>query len=311
MTVYTFIVNPVAGRGAGAAAILSLERLAQQSGLEYMIRASQSPGHAIALARDLASRADVIVAVGGDGTANEVLNGLMQAREAGVSETTLAVIGVGRGNDFAFGLGVQAGLESGFRALRQGKRSRLDVGRVVGGLYPQGRYFGNGVGVGFDAVVGFEALKIKRLSGFPNYAAAALKAILSYARAPLLEIEMDGETLRQPTLMVSVMNGKRLGGGFLMAPQGRVDDGYFDVCIAGQVSQIGILGLIPRFVRGTQASHPAIRTRQACCLRVRAVKGVLPAHADGETLCTAGSELMVELLPAALSVISLNSGDLP
>jgi diacylglycerol kinase family enzyme len=83
-----------------------------------------------------------VVAVGGDGTSNEVLNGLMLAKQSGTT-AVMGVLCVGRGNDFAFGIGVPRGIEDGCRVLAQGHRRTVDVGRVVGGLYPQGRYFGS------------------------------------------------------------------------------------------------------------------------------------------------------------------------
>ena len=171
----------------------------------------------------------------------------------------------------------------------------VDIGRVVGGLFPNGRYFGNGVGIGFDAVVGFEAAKLP-LTGLPAYLVAALKTIFSFARAPVLEVEYeDGDrkpwTLTQPFLMVSIMNGQRLGGGFMMAPKGQNDDGMLDLCLASQVSRPAMVTLISRFMQGTQASHPAIQTGRAERVYVRAISGAIPAHADGETLCEAGEAL--------------------
>jgi YegS/Rv2252/BmrU family lipid kinase len=248
---------------------------------------------------------DVLVAVGGDGTANEVLNGLMQARveNSATDSVIMGVLSVGRGNDFAFGAGAPADLAAGCRALAQGRRRSIDVGRVVGGLYPQGRYFGNGVGIGFDAVVGFEALKIKHLQGLLLYFVAALKTIFLYYRAPLVRIEYDGQSFTLRSLMVSVMNGRRAGGGFLMAPQAEMDDGLFDLCITAQVSRPRILGLMLRFMNGSQAVHKAVQTGQTRRIVVTAVEGALPAHADGETLCTEGQSLSLELLPRQISVI--------
>jgi diacylglycerol kinase family enzyme len=159
------------------------------------------------------------------------------------------------------------------------------------------------VGIGFDAVVGFEALKLKRLHGFPSYIVAALKTIFLYFQAPILRIEFDGQVLTQPALMVSIMNGRRLGGGFMMAPEGRTDDGLFDLTIADQVSRPAIFALLFRFMQGTQFGHPAIRSAQADRVTVTAERGSLPAHMDGETLCEAGESLHVELLPRALEVI--------
>jgi diacylglycerol kinase family enzyme len=177
------------------------------------------------------------------------------------------------------------------------------VGLSTGGDYPQGRYFGNGVGIGFDAVVGFEALKLKRLHGFPSYIVAALKTIFLYFQAPTVRIEYDGEALTQPALMVSVMNGRRLGGGFMMAPEGQIDDGLFDLTIADQVDRASIFALILRFMRGSQAGHPAIKTARTAKVTVTAEQGSLPAHADGETLCEAGERLEIEIVPKVLEVI--------
>ena len=313
---YRVIVNPTAGRGASEQAVPQIERMLNTYGLDFDLVRTERPWHAAELAQQAANAGyDVVVAVGGDGTANEVLNGLMQAQTPipgpspcegeGRSTCALGVLCVGRGNDFAYGVGVPIDLEVGCRALAQAQRRRIDVGRVTGGLYPQGRYFGNGVGIGFDAVVGFEAVKMTRLHGFPSYIVAVLKTVFLYYKAPLVDIEYDGQTITQPSLMVSVMNGQRMGGGFYMAPEGKPDDGLFDLCIAREVSRARIFGLIPHFLQGTQASQEPVKTGQARRVVVTAVEGVLPAHADGETLCTEGQRLEIELLPSQIEIICL------
>lgn len=305
MTKHKIIVNPVSGRGAGEQAIPVVENLLRGHGLDFDIVRTERPWHAAELAEQAVRQGyGIVVAVGGDGTANEVLNGVMKAKQAGAGPSAvMGVVSIGRGNDFAFGVQVPPGLLAGCETLAKGQRRMMDVGRVVGGLYPEGRFFGNGVGIGFDAVVGFEALKMKRLHGFASYIVAALKTIFLYYRAPLVRIEFDGQTITMPALMVSIMNGRRMGGGFMMAPQAKTDDGRFDVCIARQVSRPRIFALIPRFMQGTQASHPAITTARTRQIKVTALEGVLPAHADGETLCTEGKELSLELLPAQIEMI--------
>ncbi len=305
MNRYRIIVNPTSGRGAGDRAVSPIKQMLQSHGLDFDVVRTERPWHAAELAEQAAlSGYDVVVAVGGDGTANEVLNGLMLAKQAGAEgDVVMGVLSVGRGNDFAFGVGVPRDLAAGCRVLAQGHRRTIDVGRVVGGLYPQGRYFGNGVGIGFDAVVGFEALKMTRLHGFVSYIVAALKTIFLYFQAPLVRIEYNGQTITQPSLMVSIMNGRRLGGGFMMAPQAKLDDGLFDLCIADQVSRARIFTLIPRFMNGTQATQSSIKTGRAQRVVVTALEGVLPAHVDGETLCTEGRQLVVESLPRQVELI--------
>jgi len=305
MSRYKIIINPVSGRGTGGRVVTLIEQTLREHRLDFDSVLTERPWHAAELAQQAAASGfDIVVAVGGDGTANEVLNGLMLAKRAGSKNVAMGVLSVGRGNDFAFGVGAPHDLSEGCRVLAQNRRRAIDVGLATGGLYPAGRYFGNGVGIGFDAVVGFEAVKLKWLSGFPSYIVAALKTIFLYYRAPLVKIEYDGQTITQPSLMVSIMNGRRLGGGFMMAPHAQSDDGLFDLCIAQQVSRAHIFALIPKFMGGTQATDPAVKTGQAQRVVVTALEGVLPAHADGETLCVEGRELTLELLPRQIEIVT-------
>lgn len=308
MTKYKIIVNPVSGRGAGAVAIPQLTQLFDQHQLDYELVQTERPWHAAELARQAASQGiQVVTAVGGDGTINEVINGLMLAKINQEGESALGVISVGRGNDFAFGAGIPPEMEAAIEILANDQRQWMDVGQVTGGDYPNGRYFGNGVGVGFDAVVGFEALKMKRLHGFPSYMVAALKTIFLYYHAPKVLIEFDSQSFELSALMISIMNGRRMGGGFHMAPRAQMNDSLFDLCIANQVSRPKIIALIPRFMKGDQASHPAIQTAQTRCLTIQALQGDLPVHADGETICVAGKHLTIEILPRQIQIVSKNS----
>ena len=110
-------------------------------------------------------------------------------------------------------------------------------------------------------------------------------------------------TITQPSLVISIMNGQRMGGGFFMAPDGKPDDGMLDLCIAREVSRARIFGLVLHFMRGTQATQEPIKMGQAREIVVTAIKGALPAHADGETLCTDGQRLEMELLPGQIEII--------
>jgi len=304
MVMHRVIVNPISGRGAGQKAFRDIGPILRRYDLDHEVLETKRQMHAVELARNaVQDGCGVVVAVGGDGTANEVLNGLMLAKVEGEGESAMAVISVGEGNDFAYGVGVPPGLEAGCKVLAQGHTRKIDVGKVVGGLYPEGRYFGNGVGIGFDAVVGFEALKLKRLHGFMAYLVAALKTIFLYYHAPVVEIDYDGELLTLPALMVSIMNGRRMGGGFMMAPKGDNNDGWFDLCIARQVGRARIFSLIPHFLKGTQASQEPILTRRAHGLIVKALEGVLPAHADGETLCVDGVKLDLQIIPNQMTMV--------
>lgn len=304
MSDYIVVLNPISGRGTGLKSRPEIEQQLKLHGLDFTIVQTEYQGHGIELAKQAARQGcRVVVAAGGDGTSNEVINGLVLARQEGLGAPAMGLLSVGRGNDFGFSVGVPHGLIEGCQALAQNHPRTIDVGFVQGGDFPQGRYFGNGVGIGFDAVVGFEALKMKRLQGFASYIVAALKTIFLYYQAPKLQIEYNGKVLTQPALMVSIMNGIRLGGGFMLAPQGQMDDGKFDLCIADQVSRPNIIRLIPLFLKGTQGSDPAIHMEHTDRLTVTAIEGKIPAHADGETLCESGERLELSILPKALEMI--------
>lgn len=301
---YFVIVNPVAGRGLGEKSIPAIETRLRKAGVEYKLVRTERPWHAAELAEQAArERYDVVVSASGDGTFNETLNGLMRARKAGFNHAALGVIAIGTGNDFAGGVGIPADFEQSINALLADKRKKIDVGLVSGGDYPQGRYFGNGIGIGFDAAVGFAALQLRFLRGLPAYLVGAIQTVFFYYKPPRLRIEMDGQAIEQYSLMVSIMNGKRMGGGFRMAPNGQPDDGNLDLCIAEKAGKLRIFQLIPMFIQGKQEGQPEIKMRRARQVEVTALEGNFPAHADGETLCISGSKLTVNLYPAELEVV--------
>lgn len=303
MARYKIIVNPTCGRGNGERSIPAIEEALRRRGVDFDLVRTERPWHAAELARQATHDGfDAVVSGGGDGTANEVVNGLMLAKQDGKA-AAMGILSIGRGNDYAFGMMVPMGVEAGCQALAEGRRRWVDVGHVVGGDYPQGRYFGNGVGIGFDTVVGFEALKLKWLTGFPSYIVAALKTVFLYFRAPLLRIEHDGGTIERACLMVSIMNGRRLGGGFMMAPEGRPDDGVADACVVRQVSRASVFTLVPHFMKGTQATQPEVEMIHSRRFDIVALEGTLPVHADGETICTAGQRMTVEILPRQVEFI--------
>ncbi len=297
------IYNQVAGKGLSAQVEPEVLQLLEDAGLKCDIDITQHVGHAIDLAYQAArSGYSMIISAGGDGTSNEVLNGLMKAKKEGCKNITMAVIPVGRGNDFAYSMGVPGDYREAIQAIQRGEKHPLDVGLVFGEAFPDGRYFGNGVGIGFDAVVGFEAAKLK-VKGFMGYVIGALKTIFLYNKAPLIRLELDDEVIEDKFLMVSIMNGRRMGGTFMMAPQSLHDDGKFHLCIAGNVSKMGVLKLIPHFMKGTQEGKPAIKYALSSKVRATALTNGIPAHADGETVCVTGKEVRVEILPAQIDLI--------
>jgi YegS/Rv2252/BmrU family lipid kinase len=300
LATHLIIVNPIAGGGAALQAAPKATRLLEEGGLSFDVVHTERPWHAAELARQAVKDGyQAVVALGGDGTVNEVLNGLMQAhQEDGDGRVALGVLCVGTGNDFAYGVGIPLDLEAGCAALLRGRTRLVDVGHAVG--Y---RYFGNGIGIGFDAAVNVMASRLKWLRGFAVYLVSVLGTLLFYYRAPLTRIELDGQTIEQPTLMVSVMNGQRMGGGFLMAPHSLPDDGLFDLCIGAKMNQLQMLGFVPRFMRGTQVGQPRITMARSRRVLVTVKGGKQAFHADGELLSQDVERLELEILPGRLQVI--------
>jgi len=302
---YFVIVNPTSGHGLGEKSIPHIESNLRKNGLDFTLVRTERVWHASELAEKAAREGyDVIVCASGDGTINEAINGIMKARKGGITNTTFSSLSIGTGNDFAGGTGIPANLNDGLKSLIANKRKKIDIGLVKGGDYPEGRYFGNGIGVGFDAAVGNEAIKIRWTRGLPAYLIGVIKTVFLYYNPAQVEIILDDkEIIKQVSLMISVMNGKRMGGGFQMAPESQPDDGLFDLCIAETASKARILALIPHFIRGTQATQPEVKMRRAKKVSIKSLDMTFPAHADGEFICLSGSHLTLELFPRELEII--------
>ncbi|NPV55725.1 MAG: diacylglycerol kinase family lipid kinase [Anaerolineae bacterium] len=298
------IVNPVSGNGAGKRLLPAITEKLNGIDLDYDLEVTMKPGHA----KDLAFTAikngyQKIIAAGGDGTVNEVINGMMLAGNGNNANVPLAVICIGRGNDFSYGVGIPTNWLNGIEVIKTGRQQMIDLAYLKGGDFPGGRYVGNGIGIGFDAVVSFVAARNKILTGFSSYAWAALKTIYLYYQAPSLKIELDDETILLSGLMVSIMNGRRMGGGFHMAPDSQPDDGLFDLCIVNEIPKGHMIPLIMRFMRGIQGGHKAVQFKRSKSVKVTAIKGTIPAHADGEAICTAGKEIDIQIVPNAINVM--------
>ena len=294
------ILNPIAGRGYGAKAEPEILRLLKAQGVRFDLVHTARPGHAMELAAQAVRDGfEMVAAAGGDGTTNEVINGLMAAAGGGEA-CTLAVIPVGSGSDFAHAVGVPPDLPGACRRLAHGRERWVDIGRVtVEGQPP--RYFDNTVGIGFDGVVTVETRKVKYLRGLVLYLPVVLKTVFLSHKAPRVTIQYDEQELTLSALMVVIANGPREGGGFFIAPQARPDDGLFDLCIARDVSRLKMLRLVPHFMQGTHIDQEPVTMARARRVSVSSPDNLV-AHIDGEVLCTDGHRLELEIIPRRLRV---------
>ncbi len=302
---YIVILNPIAGKGHAEKRIPEIEAFFFQHKLPYEIILTERPGHAITLAESYAMMDNtIIVAAGGDGTCNEIINGLMHA-SAKLNDKipVFGVLAIGRGNDFAYSADIPVGLGEDLMRIKDGKPVAMDVGEVKGGDYPDGRYFGNGLGIGFDTIVGLEAAKMDHVHGSVAYALGAIKTLVKYPPAPDIDIQYGNKTLSILPALISVMNGRRMGGTFFMAPKGKMDDGLFDICMTKQGTRRKLLGAMIAYTKGTQGERDDTITARSEHISVEALSGTLAVHADGETICEAGKKLDIINHKHALFII--------
>ena len=306
---YKVVINPTAGKGIAGRSIPRIEALLKAQGLDFDLVTTHHPGEAIDLTRQaVADGFDTVVAVGGDGTCQEVVNGLVTAnggpgdnmRVAG----TLGLLSLGSGGDFAWKLGIPTSLEEACARLARHETKVVDVGWLdVDG---ETRFFDNTVGIGFEGVVATEIRKIKYLRGLALYLPAVLKAIfmtLRPARAAI-EYKCGGEMrrLEDKFMLISVCNGARAGGAFLIAPEAEVDDGLFDICVAPTVPRARMLGLLPYFLKGTHVDQPEVTMLRAEQITVISQDSLI-AHADGELVCEDARRIEFRVVPKKLRVV--------
>ncbi len=262
------------------------------------------PTHATELARQAADDGyELVVAVGGDGTAHEVINGLMQVPSG--RRPRLGLVPMGTGNDFAHSLGIDKRPAFAMRQVFSGKPRRVDIGKLEDNL-GRTEFWDNTVGIGFDATVTIRSRNFPYLRGFIIYFIAVLQTILLNHEAPRLRVSSDQETWDEELLMLALCNGGREGGGFYIAPPAKNDDGMFNYVAIQRVSRPMMLRLLPEFMRGTHERFKQVRMGTFKQLEVQSDRPLL-IHTDGEVFSGFGvdvNNLKAELLPGAIEVMS-------
>jgi len=302
----SIILNPIAGRGRAAAAQDEIQRIFAREGQPMDMLVTTQPLDATRWAYQAASDgAPWVAGVGGDGTANEIINGLARwMRDGGDPNRApaLGMIAAGTGNDFGYNFGLIPDVEDACRRLLRGQTRAIDIGLVESDTEDP-LYFGNGVGLGFDAVVNIESRKIKHMRGAAVYVPAVLSTILFYYRSPRCRISMAGQVAIEDCLMmISVMNGVRFGATFLMTPDSKIDDGLFSLCFVQRCSRPQMFALVPQFIKGTHPGHPKIRLTTSSRVTLEASES-LPSHVDGEIYSVRARRYTFSILPWKLAMI--------
>jgi diacylglycerol kinase (ATP) len=278
-----FIVNPEAGNGTGARAINAIRRAFAG---EADVECTEVPGDARRIAEKAGSEGSMagpVVAVGGDGTVMEVVDGLMRC----VDPPRLGIVPVGNGNDLARTLGIPRDPVSATRLVWSGVSDAIDVGRC------NDQYFLNVGGAGLDTkvVLAMHRANSRLMQGRAGYLLQGVGQLLRFTN-PEFEIILDDEVITARSLLVAVANGRYYAGGMRICPGADVTDGLFDVCVAGDLSRQEALMLIPLIYAGRHLGHPKVRVYQSSRVQINRPDGAA-VQLDGE---------VVDSLPADFSI---------
>jgi diacylglycerol kinase (ATP) len=279
--------GPPSRRGCRAAALADALRA---EGAEVLV---ESPSSAEAM-RDRASRArrrdhDLLLVAGGDGTLHAVVNGFVRIPRE--ERPPLAIVPLGRGNDFAFEIGIRAERDV-LRALASGSRRFVDLGRT-----PAGVFLGI-AGAGFDAKASRRAQNTPILSGALLYSYAVVRTVIDF-RPIAARVSYEGGMYQGPLTFAAAGNTSRYGGGMRIAPAASLDDGLLDLCLVRAISKATLLRMFPTVFSGRHLSHPSVTYVKTSFVEIETEE---PAElfADGEYLQS--TPVRIDVLPRELEV---------
>jgi diacylglycerol kinase (ATP) len=260
---------------------------------------SERPGHVIELAEQAArGGADLVVSVGGDGTLNEAVNGLMRAG----AQTELAIVPIGTGMDFVRTYGIPTKFDDAVHTALEGTPRTIDLGRVSFRTWAGDdaeRYVANVGSVGMSAAVAQRANGMSKVLGGRTTFFYALVRVFFEWQNTVVDVELDGDRRSARMHDVIVANGQYHGGAMWLAPEARPDDGLFDVLTIGDITKLDFATTAPKLYRGTHLAHPKVDLVRARVVSVDA-RERLPIELDGEQVGT--TPVRFEIVPGALRV---------
>ena len=288
---YFLIVNLIAGQGRCRELFPKVREELDRRNIEYDLHYTNEPQEATDVCKmGVEAGFTHIVAMGGDGTINEVANGLIDA------DAVLGVIPAGTGNDFIRMLGIPADPFDALDVLTSGSERRIDLGQIN-----EGRCFVNGLGIGLDAKVAQDVLAMDRLRGAPAYIYAAIKEVFQFEAFPISIRSKDWE-IEMPCLSVGISNGRFAGGGFKLAPRAAVDDGLIDISAVGDFPKAQRLLRLMQARAGNHLGLRQVEYRQTTEATISSSKKLI-AHVDGEPYRLPRDEFRVSVIKDRLRVL--------
>ncbi len=288
------IANPAAKHGVTGRMLPAIRRLLDGI-CDYDLVVSEAPRHALEIARD-SSGYDTVIAVGGDGTLHEVLNGLME--RPAEDRPSMTLLPTGSGNDYRRTLGISTDLPTAVRQIGRGVHHRFDVGVV------NGAYFANSMAIGLDARVTAKAVELKvrtGWSGLPLYLRALFYVLFKQFYSHPVRMQFDDEKpFDYDMLLIAVTNGPTYGGGFFITPHAIGDDGLLDVCVMDSIGLFEALWRLPAVILGRHENMRPVHMSRHSRIRLwseRPIEGQI----DGEVMLD--SHYDIRILPSAIDVI--------
>ena len=297
------IFNPTANQGHAASLLPEILSVVEKLP-EVEMNVTLAHGHAIELASKAAEEGfERVIAMGGDGTTHEIVNGLMSIAES--SRPELGIVPMGSGNDFSFAGGLQGSRKDLVDLAIRGKSESVDIGVLHDNL---GRceYWVNSLGIGFDALINIYSRKIRGVSGFWIYLLAALRTIAFNYTSFHFDARLDDHAWSETLLMLIIANGKREGGAFMIAPGGRLDDHKVDYSAVRLISRLQMLKTLIAYMKGTQNSLPFVKAGSFGTLDLNSDSPLI-IHTDGEIFAGLDSQtthVQIESVPAAIRLVN-------
>ncbi len=298
----SLIINPIAGAGKTAQKWPQIIHILEDMEFDFDYHLTEAPAHAIELAKLAVSKGcELVVSVGGDGTINEIVNGLHDTNC--ISDVMLGIINTGTGADYIRTIGVPRSYKEACQRLLRPKKITVDVGIVEytknGHLVK--RLFVNFAGLGFDAeIVRATTQKYKAFGDLTSYLMGLLTTLVTYKNKEV-SLTIDGEVEERKICTVLMSHGKYGGGGMLATPDADPSDGFFDVLIVDDLSKPDLLWSLPRIYKGTHLTHPKVTLKKAKEIEIRPVQQMC-IQADGDLIGEAPARFSV--MPSGLNVVT-------
>lgn len=288
---HLFVVNPAAGKGEALQYVEQIKPLLEGR-VDYKIEITKFEGEATNIVKKYTEQEECIVyAVGGDGTINEVVNGMVG------SNSTLAIVPAGSGNDFIRTIYPGYDKENLLSKLLRGKKESIDLVQI------NGKYFLNIASVGIDAEVVFNATqfkKIKYIKGDFAYIMSIFKTLFNH-RSNRLKVQIDGkETCNKEVLLLAVANGKFYGGGIPIAPNASVNDARADIYLVKDLKLLKILWVLPKLFRAKHHEIKELETYRARAIKIES-DNLFKLNIDGEIVLT--NQVEMQVIPQAIQVV--------